>query len=77
MDTVVLIRSQRVPVSGPDYGLDIEENAARYLAADESQKVVIVWRYRQQHPPLVKDSVQNWRTGRLEFVLDGDFEVNS
>jgi ATP-dependent Clp protease ATP-binding subunit ClpC len=35
----------------------------------------VVRRYREEPSPLVRDSVRGWRTGRLERVLDGDFDL--
>ena len=35
----------------------------------------VVRRYREEPSPLVRDSVRQWRTGRLERVLDGDFDL--
>jgi hypothetical protein len=34
----------------------------------------IVRRYRE-NPPLVRDAAAGWRTGRLELVLGGDFDL--
>ena len=35
----------------------------------------IVRRYRREPSPLVRDSVAGWRTGRLDRVLEGDFDL--
>lgn len=35
----------------------------------------IVRRYREEPSPLVRDGVKNWRTGRLDKVLGGDFDL--
>jgi ATP-dependent Clp protease ATP-binding subunit ClpC len=35
----------------------------------------IVRRYRREPSPLARDAVRGWRTGRLDRVLDGDFDV--
>jgi len=35
----------------------------------------IVRRYRELPSPLVRDAIHQWRTGRLDFVLDGNFDV--
>ena len=35
----------------------------------------IVRRYRERPTPLVRDSVRNWRTGRLDTVLAGAFDL--
>jgi len=37
----------------------------------------IVRRYREQPSPLVRDSVGGWRTGRLDQVFGGDFDLMS
>ncbi len=42
---------------------------------DDSGKVKIVRRYREKPSPLVRDSVRQWRTGRLDRVLGGDFDL--
>jgi ATP-dependent Clp protease ATP-binding subunit ClpC len=36
---------------------------------------VIVRRYRTEPSPLVRDTVRDWRTGRLDRVLAGEFDV--
>ncbi len=50
--------------------------------AEEQLKIVdgartVVRRYRKDPSPLVRDSVQGWRTGKLDRVLDGDFDLIS
>ena len=35
----------------------------------------IVRRYRERPTPLVRDSVRGWRTGRLDAVLAGAFDL--
>jgi ATP-dependent Clp protease ATP-binding subunit ClpC len=35
----------------------------------------VVRRYRRDPSPLVRDSVRGWRTGRLDRVLGGEFDV--
>jgi ATP-dependent Clp protease ATP-binding subunit ClpC len=35
----------------------------------------IVRRYRERPTPLVRDAVRNWRTGRLDTVLAGNFDL--
>jgi ATP-dependent Clp protease ATP-binding subunit ClpC len=34
-----------------------------------------VRRYRERPSPLVRDSRLGWRSGRLDFVLDGNFDL--
>lgn len=38
-------------------------------------KLKIVRRYRMDKSPLVRDSVKGWRTGRVDLVLGGDFDL--
>jgi len=47
------------------------------LASAASSASNIVRRYREQPSPLVRDSVAGWRTGRLDQVLGGDFDLMS
>jgi ATP-dependent Clp protease ATP-binding subunit ClpC len=37
--------------------------------------ITIVRRYREHPSPLVRDSVRGWRTGKLDRVLEGDFDL--
>jgi ATP-dependent Clp protease ATP-binding subunit ClpC len=53
----------------------LRTQAARALAADAAPPQSIVRRYREEPSPLVRDSARGWRTGRLERVLDGDFDL--
>ena len=41
----------------------------------ETPSDTIVRRYRERPTPLVRDSVRGWRTGRLDFVLAGGFDL--
>ncbi len=57
------------------------DTTARLLAqAEEAFKAmedlrIIVRRYRRDPSPLVRDSTQGWRTGRLDRVFEGDFDL--
>jgi ATP-dependent Clp protease ATP-binding subunit ClpC len=59
------------------------DTSAQLLAQAEEQFEAlsslrnIVRRYRREPSPLVRDSVLGWRTGRLDRVLDGDFDLIS
>lgn len=53
----------------------LAEQAGRALASDTTAPTTIVRRYREEPSPLVRDSARGWRTGRLERVLDGDFDL--
>jgi ATP-dependent Clp protease ATP-binding subunit ClpC len=48
---------------------------ARQALAECDPSNAIVRRYRRKPSPLVRDSVRDWRTGRLDRVLDGQFDV--
>jgi ATP-dependent Clp protease ATP-binding subunit ClpC len=43
--------------------------------ADQPVANSVVRRYRREPSPLVRDAVAGWRTGRLDQVLAGDFDV--
>lgn len=51
--------------------------AIHALAQVDTAKLVIVRRYRERPSPLVRDSVRRWRTGKLDRVLGGDFDLIS
>jgi len=53
----------------------LRRQAEQALSADESPSPQVVRRYREEPSPLVRDSVRGWRTGRLDRVLDGDFDL--
>jgi ATP-dependent Clp protease ATP-binding subunit ClpC len=55
----------------------LRRQAARTLDDDDSATMTqpVVRRYREDPSPLVRDSARGWRTGRLERVLDGDFDL--
>jgi ATP-dependent Clp protease ATP-binding subunit ClpC len=55
---------------------DATELARRAVAA-LPQSTTVVRRYRERPSPLVRDSVREWRTGRLDRVLAGEFDVIS
>ena len=50
-------------------------HAARTAIAGAEAPSVIVRRYRPGKAPLVRDSVREYRTGRLDRVLAGDFDL--
>lgn len=45
-----------------------------FAVADETE-LKIVRSYRESPSPLVTDNIRKWRTGHLQRVLDGDFDV--
>ena len=52
----------------------LRAQAERALAA-RADAQTIVRRYREEPSPLVRDGVRGWRTGRIDRVLAGDFDV--
>ena len=59
-----------------------ERNRARFVAraeealnASRGDEPTIVRRYQHLASPLVRDRVRQWRTGRLDLVLQGDFDL--
>jgi ATP-dependent Clp protease ATP-binding subunit ClpC len=52
----------------------LPERAAQALAASPPERRV-VRRYRHEPAPLVRDAVRGYRTGRIDRVLDGDFDL--
>ena len=57
----------RVRVNVVEHGVAIEDTSMR-----ETQ---IVRRYRREPSPLVRDAVRGWRTGRIDLVLGGGFDL--
>ena len=53
----------------------LRAQAERALEEPGSQDRIIVRRYRKDPSLLVRDSVRGWRTGRLDLVLAGDFDL--
>ncbi|HJQ34020.1 MAG TPA: AAA family ATPase, partial [Pyrinomonadaceae bacterium] len=53
----------------------LRAQAEQALAGGAPTSQTIVRRYREEPSPLVRDSARGWRTGRLERVLDGDFDL--
>ncbi len=54
---------------------DERTHALQALAAGDRGNLTIVRRYREKPAPLVRDSVREWRSGLLDRVLAGDFDV--
>ena len=65
--------AQAAPVSD-DRGATLHDRA-RSAFADAALPAQVVRRYRDGPAPLVRDAVRNYRTGRYDRVLQGDFDV--
>jgi len=48
---------------------------ARAALEQEPLTMAVVRRYRPEPAPLVRDAIRGYRTGRLDRVLDGDFDL--
>jgi ATP-dependent Clp protease ATP-binding subunit ClpC len=49
--------------------------AREELTGPDAQTTNIVRRYREHPSPLVRDNVAGWRTGRIDAVWRGDFDI--
>ena len=56
-------------------GRALLREARETLRASEERATTVVRRYREHPSPLVRDSVAGWRTGRLDAIWDGDFDI--
>ena len=54
-----------------------KQAALKMMAAPSEAAPEIVRRYRELPSPLVRDNVRGYRTGRLDLVLAGDFDLIS
>jgi ATP-dependent Clp protease ATP-binding subunit ClpC len=70
--TVVVVPQPEAPL--PDDQRALLAAAEKCLSADGS-RTTIVRKYREHPSPLVRDAVQGWRTGHLDLVLGGDFDL--
>jgi ATP-dependent Clp protease ATP-binding subunit ClpC len=70
------VRVTVAPLPSAAPGTDAEL-LARSALAGLPPSTTIVRRYRTGPSPLVRDSVHEWRTGRLDRVLAGDFDLIS
>ena len=60
------------PAGGPDAW---RGQALTALEKEGDGGGVVVRRYREAPSPLVRDGVRGWRTGRIDRVFDGHFDV--
>jgi ATP-dependent Clp protease ATP-binding subunit ClpC len=60
----------------PEHPLEDARSAARAAFGREAASDPrVVRRYREEPSPLVRDAVRGWRTGRIERVWAGDFDL--
>jgi hypothetical protein len=60
---------------GPEMGAGQVARDALQALDEADATTVIVRRYRPGRAPLVRDSARGYRTGRLDRVLAGDFDL--
>jgi len=53
----------------------LRDQAVHTMGPEPPQPPGIVRRYRREPSPLVRDRARGWRTGRLDAVLGGDFDL--
>jgi ATP-dependent Clp protease ATP-binding subunit ClpC len=77
VDSRVERAAVRVTVAPLPFGADADPVEERALAAlaGVPPPATVVRRYRYEPSPLVRDSVRGWRTGRIDRVLGGGFDV--
>ena len=69
----VVVAPQKEPTSPRR---DDQVKAARELLnASDNQAPAVVRRYRELPSPLVRDKVAGWRTGRIDAIWAGNFDV--
>ncbi|HEY0005078.1 MAG TPA: AAA family ATPase [Pyrinomonadaceae bacterium] len=73
----VRVRVLAQPDEPPGQGRTAHMQALSSLAGKENarEQQQVVRRYREEPSPLVRDSRRNWRTGKLDRVLSGDFDL--
>lgn len=74
----VLVRVVPQPDTPPSNGLPgLLAQARAAFEAQGSATTPIARRYRERPSPLVRDTVRRWRTGRIDRVFGGDFDLFS
>jgi len=74
--SMVRVRVAPQPAAAVETAMPARRAAAiQTLDTQADDERTIVRRYRKQPSPLVRDAVRGWRTGRIEKVLAGDFDL--
>jgi ATP-dependent Clp protease ATP-binding subunit ClpC len=60
---------------GPEAGAGSLARLALHRVEEAGPSTVVVRRYRPGRAPLVRDSIRGYRTGRLDRILAGDFDL--
>ncbi|MGD8993236.1 MAG: PCRF domain-containing protein, partial [Desulfobacterales bacterium] len=69
---VKVVGQPEAPTSGKQNQL---RQAKSFLSTEENARAIVVRRYRHEPSPLVRDAVRNYRTGLIDRVLGGDFDL--
>ena len=72
------VRVQVLPQSDNPLNGDLKKyikKIRKVLKDNQERELNIVRLYREGPSPLVKDNVRHWKTGRLNRVLEGDFDL--
>jgi ATP-dependent Clp protease ATP-binding subunit ClpC len=69
---IKVVGQPKAPESGKQNQL---RQAKSVLTAEETAKAIVVRRYRHEPSPLVRDAVRNYRTGLIDRVLGGNFDL--
>jgi len=72
--TTARVRVAPQPAQPRPQGQSELDFALRCLSA-QAASTTVVRRYRREPSPLVRDAAAGWRTGRLDQVLGGDFDL--
>lgn len=71
----VLVRAVPQPARAAADRAAATREALALLAAPAADRLQLVRQYRAAPSPLVRDRLRGWRSGRLERVLDGNFDL--
>jgi ATP-dependent Clp protease ATP-binding subunit ClpC len=71
----VQVVPQPVEPAGNEADALLKQAQQEFARAADDGQLTIVRRYREEPSPLVRDGVKNWRSGRLDRVLGGDFDL--
>lgn len=63
------------PAPARDGEAGLRRQARAALAGDAPATTTVARRYREGATPLVRDAARGWRTGRIDRVLAGDFDL--
>ena len=63
------------PEEPADRARDLLKQAEDFLNIPDPTTPKVVRRYREKPSPLIRDSVRGWRSGKVDLVFAGDFDV--